>query len=232
MLRMARPVHRETGERISAWQAVWHSIASATAGILREGPFERSGFNRRLATPAERWEPRSPPGISISQPSGRGRDSRAARTRCKVVSGAAIHRRRDRDISESADASTRGSSRRACCTKRARRSRTSSVVGWFVGRMEFGPRALGARSILGDPRSPRMQSMMNLKIKFRESFPSVCALVLRERSTSSSSSTATRPTCSSSHRCVRDPQSAMTAAATGAVRDRSTERCPVRRFRP
>ncbi len=44
------------------------------------------------------------------------------------------------------------------------------VVGWFQGRMEFGPRALGGRSILGDPRSPSMQSKMNLKIKYRESF--------------------------------------------------------------
>ncbi len=44
------------------------------------------------------------------------------------------------------------------------------VVGWFQGRMEFGPRALGNRSILGDPRSPRMQRMLNLKIKYRESF--------------------------------------------------------------
>src|SRR5207302_2485032 len=56
------------------------------------------------------------------------------------------------------------------------------VVGWLQGRMEFGPRALGNRSILGDPRSPRLQSIMNLKIKFRESFrpfaPSVlCARV-------------------------------------------------------
>ncbi len=53
------------------------------------------------------------------------------------------------------------------------------VVGWFQGRMEFGPRALGARSILGDPRNPKMQQLMNLKIKFRESFrpfaPSVTA---------------------------------------------------------
>jgi carbamoyltransferase len=44
------------------------------------------------------------------------------------------------------------------------------VVGWFQGRMEYGPRALGARSILGDPRSASMQATMNLKIKFRESF--------------------------------------------------------------
>jgi carbamoyltransferase len=55
------------------------------------------------------------------------------------------------------------------------------VVGWFQGRMEFGPRALGARSIIGDARSPRMQSVMNLKIKYRESFRPFAPAVLRER---------------------------------------------------
>jgi carbamoyltransferase len=45
-----------------------------------------------------------------------------------------------------------------------------NAIGWFQGRMEFGPRALGARSILGDPRSPEMQKNLNLKVKFRESF--------------------------------------------------------------
>jgi carbamoyltransferase len=55
------------------------------------------------------------------------------------------------------------------------------VIGWFDGRMEFGPRSLGARSILGDPRSPRMQTQMNLKIKFRESFRPFAPSVLRER---------------------------------------------------
>ncbi len=55
------------------------------------------------------------------------------------------------------------------------------VVGWFSGRMEFGPRALGARSIIGDPRSPKMQSVMNLKIKFRESFRPFAPSVLRDR---------------------------------------------------
>jgi carbamoyltransferase len=47
---------------------------------------------------------------------------------------------------------------------------TDNVIGWFNGRMEFGPRALGGRSIIGDPRSGKMQSVMNLKIKYRESF--------------------------------------------------------------
>jgi len=56
-----------------------------------------------------------------------------------------------------------------------------NVVGWFQGRMEFGPRALGARSILGDPRSRQMQSVLNLKIKFRESFRPFAPSVLRER---------------------------------------------------
>jgi len=57
---------------------------------------------------------------------------------------------------------------------------TEKVVGWFQGRMEFGPRALGSRSILGDPRSKKMQSVMNLKIKFRESFRPFAPSVLRE----------------------------------------------------
>ena len=54
------------------------------------------------------------------------------------------------------------------------------AVGWFQGRMEFGPRALGARSILGDPRSPTMQSTLNLKVKYRESFRPFAPSVLRE----------------------------------------------------
>jgi carbamoyltransferase len=54
------------------------------------------------------------------------------------------------------------------------------VVGWFQGRMEFGPRALGSRSIIGDPRNPKMQSAMNLRIKFRESFRPFAPCVLEE----------------------------------------------------
>jgi carbamoyltransferase len=54
------------------------------------------------------------------------------------------------------------------------------AVGWFQGRMEFGPRALGARSILGDPRAPTMQRNLNLKVKYRESFRPFAPSVLRE----------------------------------------------------
>jgi len=55
------------------------------------------------------------------------------------------------------------------------------IIGWFAGRMEFGPRALGARSIIGDARNPAMQATMNLKIKFRESFRPFAPCVLQER---------------------------------------------------
>jgi carbamoyltransferase len=54
------------------------------------------------------------------------------------------------------------------------------VIGWFQGRMEFGPRALGGRSIIGDPRNTQMQSVMNLKIKYRESFRPFAPAILAE----------------------------------------------------
>jgi carbamoyltransferase len=57
---------------------------------------------------------------------------------------------------------------------------SEKVIGWFYGRMEFGPRALGARSIIGNAQSPKMQELMNLKIKFRESFRPFAPSVLRE----------------------------------------------------
>jgi carbamoyltransferase len=68
----------------------------------------------------------------------------------------------------------------ALCDQVAELLATEKVVGWFQGRMEFGPRALGGRSILGDPRSTDMQSVMNLKIKFRESFRPFAPSVLEE----------------------------------------------------
>jgi len=64
----------------------------------------------------------------------------------------------------------------ACATEIA----AGKSLGWFQSRMEFGPRALGARSILGDPRSPTMQKQLNLKVKFRESFRPFAPSVLRE----------------------------------------------------
>ena len=66
------------------------------------------------------------------------------------------------------------------CDRVAELIATENVVGHMAGAMEFGPRALGSRSIIGDPRSPKMQSVMNLKIKFRESFRPFAPAVLKE----------------------------------------------------
>ena len=63
----------------------------------------------------------------------------------------------------------------------AREMAAGKIIGWFQGRMEFGPRALGGRSMIGDARSPEMQKAMNLKIKYRESFRPFAPSVLRER---------------------------------------------------
>src|SRR5262249_8061191 len=68
----------------------------------------------------------------------------------------------------------------ALCEQVARHLAEGKVVGWFQARMEFGPRALGSRSILGDPRNSEMQTVMNLKVKFREGFRPFAPSVLRE----------------------------------------------------
>jgi len=68
----------------------------------------------------------------------------------------------------------------AVITNTARALAAGKAVGWFQGRMEFGPRALGGRSVLGDPRSPDMQKTLNLKVKYRESFRPFAPSVLRE----------------------------------------------------
>ena len=65
-------------------------------------------------------------------------------------------------------------------TRTSERIEAGDAIGWFQGRMEFGPRALGARSIIGDPRSPSMQKTLNLKIKYRESFRPFAPSVLAE----------------------------------------------------
>ncbi len=73
--------------------------------------------------------------------------------------------------------------RKELCEFTASQIAEGKVIGWVQGRMEFGPRALGNRSIIGDPRSPEMQKKLNLKIKYRESFRPFAPAVLREKAT-------------------------------------------------
>jgi len=179
VMRMARTVHRETGlENLCLAGGVAFNCV-ANGRLLREGPFQRlwiqpaaGDAGGALGVAYLLWhrhfaQPRTPRGDRDSMQGayvGPGfTDSEVA----TFLAGAgAVYRRIERD---------------ALLAATARRLADGQIVGWFNGRMEFGPRALGARSILCDPRSPRMQAHLNLKIKFREGFRPFAPSVLRER---------------------------------------------------
>ena len=176
---MARHVHRQTGhEEPRAWPAAWRSTASRNGRILREGPFEdiwiqpaAGDAGGALGAALFVWHQ------LLDKPrAADGRDSQKG-----SLLGPALRRRaRSRRFSIGSAPGITASTTRRCCERVARLIADEKVVGWFQGRMEFGPRALGSRSILGDARSRKMQSVMNLKIKFRESFRPFAPSVLRE----------------------------------------------------
>ncbi|HEX8145209.1 MAG TPA: carbamoyltransferase [Pyrinomonadaceae bacterium] len=183
MLRMARHVQRATGEKNLCLAGGVALNCVGNGRILREGPFEKvwiqpaaGDAGGSLGAALSVWyqylnNPRS--------------TLEVCRGRTDGMNGAYLGPSFGSDeIQSFLDATGAGYRRldRASLVERvARLLADEKVVGWFQGRMEFGPRALGARSILGDPRSPRMQSQMNLKIKFRESFRPFAPSVLRER---------------------------------------------------
>jgi carbamoyltransferase len=183
MLRMARHVHRETGERNLCMAGGVALNCVGNGKILREGPFEHiwiqpaaGDAGGALGAALSAWYQ------YLDKPRSNGRPGSPCRD---TMSGSYLGPRyKEHEIEsylKSVNAPYRKLDRACLLHETARRLADEKVIGWFVGRMEFGPRALGARSILGDPRSPRMQSMMNLKIKFRESFRPFAPSVLRER---------------------------------------------------
>jgi carbamoyltransferase len=183
MLRMARHAHKETGERNLCLAGGVALNCVGNGRILREGPFERVWIQPAAGDAGGSL------GAALSvwhQYLGHARDVE------KVCGGHADGMRgsylgpefSNDDIEEfllTVGANYRRVERAELAERTARLLAEEKIVGWFQGRMEFGPRALGARSILGDPRSPRMQSQMNLKIKYRESFRPFAPSVLRER---------------------------------------------------
>ncbi|HEV2762126.1 MAG TPA: carbamoyltransferase, partial [Pyrinomonadaceae bacterium] len=183
MLRMARHAQRETGEKNLCLAGGVALNCVGNGRILREGPFERVWIQPAAGDAGGSL------GAALSvwhQYLNNGRDLEA------VCGGHADGMRGSylgpeytnddiRAFLDTAGATYRRVPRAELASTVARLLAEEKVVGWFQGRMEFGPRALGARSILGDPRSPRMQSQMNLKIKFRESFRPFAPSVLRER---------------------------------------------------
>ncbi len=109
---------------------------------------------------------------------------------------ARLHARSDQELPRPQRPPLRGDGRRrAQRPPRQARSAEEKVVGLLQGRMEFGPRALGGRSIIADARSVKMQSFLNLATKFRESFRPFAPIVLKEDAPSTSRSSTSRPTC-------------------------------------
>ena len=179
MLRMARHVHRETGEKNLCMAGGVALNCVGNGRILREGPFENVWIQPAAGDAG------GAVGAALSvwhQYLGK------QRSRDGVVDGMKGSylgpEFTDEDIAQALDqagARYRKLTTREIVKTTAEALAEGKVVGWFQGRMEFGPRALGGRSILGDPRSEQMQSVMNRKIKFRESFRPFAPSVLRER---------------------------------------------------
>jgi carbamoyltransferase len=178
MLRMTRTAHRETGLKNLCLAGGVALNCVGNGRILREGPFERlwiqpaSGdAGGALGAAYLAWH-RHHEGPRKVNPS----DSMKGAYLGPAFSPTAIER-----FLTSQNAVYERLQPDALRRRVASILAQEQVVGWFNGRMEFGPRALGGRSILGDPRSPRIQAQMNLKIKFRESFRPFAPSVLRER---------------------------------------------------
>jgi len=179
MLRMARTAHRETGSENLCLAGGVALNCVGNGRLLREGPFRRlwiqpaagdAGGALGVAQLVWHREFGAPRTVVA------GRDAMQG-----AYLGPSYSRDEIRRFLESVEAVYEELPRDALMNTVADALAAEEVVGWFNGRMEFGPRSLGCRSILGDPRSPRMQAQMNLKIKFRESFRPFAPSVLRER---------------------------------------------------
>ena len=176
MLRLARHAHALTGARNLCLAGGVALNCVGNGRILREGPFEKiwiqpaaGDAGGALGAALLGWhhyhgQPRK---VSGDRDAQRGSFLGPAYDAAEFLKRAAIpHQEMDED---------------ELMSRVARLLEEGKVIGWFQGRMEFGPRALGNRSILGDARSPEMQETLNLKIKFRESFRPFAPSVLRER---------------------------------------------------
>jgi carbamoyltransferase len=178
VLRMARHVHARTGERNLCLAGGVALNCVANGRLLREGPFERlwiqpaaGDAGGAIGAALMHWhahlgKPRAPEPSDGQLGSYLGPDHTDAVIRERLDAMGAVHETLDEPRLVETMAEELASGR---------------IVGHFFGRAEFGPRALGHRSILGDPRDPSMQRRMNVAIKFRESFRPFAPAVLQGR---------------------------------------------------
>lgn len=179
MLRTVRHVQARTAMKNLCLAGGVALNCVASGRILREGPFERVWIQPAAGDAGAAL------GVALftwHQLLGRPRRPQDGDSQCGSLLGPRFD---DDQIQQFLDAAGaryhRFADDESLCEHVAEHLASQKVVGWFCGRMEFGPRALGARSILGDARSRNMQSLMNLKTKFRESFRPFAPSVLAER---------------------------------------------------
>jgi carbamoyltransferase len=183
VLRLANTLHEETGEKNLCLAGGVALNCVANGRLLREGPYENiwvqpaaGDAGGAAGAAAVVWhdydgQPRKlngsgGPAADRMHGSYLGPQYAAEQIRAELDAMGAKYKVLDDD---------------ALFSESAQLLAEENVIGWFQGRMEFGPRALGGRSIIGDPRSAKMQSVMNLKIKYRESFRPFAPSVLWER---------------------------------------------------
>lgn len=178
VLRLARTLHRETGEQDLCLAGGVALNCVANGRLVREGPFKNISIQPAagdaggaVGAAAIAWhlydnQPRRVNGHDGMSGSYLGPRYTAAQIRRTLDGYCAVYEELPDD---------------ELFAELAERLEREQVIGWFQGRMEFGPRALGGRSIIGDPRSAQMQSVMNLKIKYRESFRPFAPSVLADR---------------------------------------------------
>jgi carbamoyltransferase len=177
VLRLAHTVHAELGNDYLCLAGGVALNCVANGRILREGPFRdiwvqpaAGDAGGALGAALVAWhgyhdEPRQASGQDAMQGSYLGPRYTDAEIESSLDRLGAVYERLDEEV---------------LLERLSEILAGENVVGWFQGRMEFGPRALGGRSIIGDPRSEKMQSVMNLKIKYRESFRPFAPAVLAE----------------------------------------------------
>ena len=179
VLRLARTVHKETGNDYLCLAGGVALNCVSNGRLLREGPFKdiwiqpaAGDAGGALGAALAIWHQYL------------GNDRELAETDMDGMQGSYLGPRfADQEIKDYLDSAGANYTRmddQAMFSKMADVLSEENVVGWFQGRMEFGPRALGGRSIIGDPRSQAMQSVMNLKIKYRESFRPFAPAILAD----------------------------------------------------
>jgi len=179
MLRLSRTLHRETGAENLCLAGGVALNCVGNGRLLREGPFKGIWIQPAAGDAGGAI------GAALSAWHALDGQPRAVGTGLDAMRGAYLGPAFSNDEIETTlkglGAPYERLQEEALYDRVADEMAAGKVIGWLQGRMEFGPRALGGRSILGDARNTKMQSVMNLKIKYRESFRPFAPSVLRER---------------------------------------------------